>query len=293
MYPKWSALATGGALGDGLFFLASGYTLLLGRKLDFLPWYRRRVSRIYPTVIAWALLSSLIWGWQWYVWDLVTTPKYWFISSIMIYYIIFWIIRRWATAHMRWVVLLTAAIILLANFCILNREAPTMYGQQNFMSVFYFSFMLLGAIMAMKPQKEISARKAFAYAILSIVSYYGCMAILKLGQVYCQFQVLSLLPLLSSIYWLFRGFDTPWSHRILQYKGIGRAIKMGSELTLEVYLVQYAVFTEQFNNIFPLNLFLAFILIFCLAYLLKVVSRFVALLFNEQPIELAGIWKIS
>lgn len=28
-YPKYSALATGGAIGDALFFFASGYTLLL------------------------------------------------------------------------------------------------------------------------------------------------------------------------------------------------------------------------------------------------------------------------
>ena len=31
LYGKYSALATGGAIGDVLFFFASGYTILLGR----------------------------------------------------------------------------------------------------------------------------------------------------------------------------------------------------------------------------------------------------------------------
>lgn len=29
-YPKWQFLATGGAIGDALFFFASGFTLFLG-----------------------------------------------------------------------------------------------------------------------------------------------------------------------------------------------------------------------------------------------------------------------
>lgn len=35
LYGKYSALATGGAIGDVLFFFASGYTILLGRGGNF------------------------------------------------------------------------------------------------------------------------------------------------------------------------------------------------------------------------------------------------------------------
>lgn len=52
-YGQYSALATGGAFGDALFFFCSGYTLLLGSaagRRNFFNWYKKRISRIYPVV---------------------------------------------------------------------------------------------------------------------------------------------------------------------------------------------------------------------------------------------------
>ena len=85
LFPRYNELVTGGAVGDGLFFFCSGYTLLSGRKGNFQNWYKRRINRIYPTVIMWALLSAVMFNWKWSVTDLVTTPNYWFISCIMVY----------------------------------------------------------------------------------------------------------------------------------------------------------------------------------------------------------------
>lgn len=36
LYPKFGALATGGAIGDALFFFCSGFTLFLGRMADLI-----------------------------------------------------------------------------------------------------------------------------------------------------------------------------------------------------------------------------------------------------------------
>src|SRR3712207_1035933 len=54
LYP-WPYLGTGGALGNALFFMLSGYGLALSfdksaMKPPFLQWARRRISRIYPSV---------------------------------------------------------------------------------------------------------------------------------------------------------------------------------------------------------------------------------------------------
>ena len=53
LYGKYNALATGGAIGDVLFFFCSGFTLFLGKMGRFDNWYKRRINRIYPTVFAW------------------------------------------------------------------------------------------------------------------------------------------------------------------------------------------------------------------------------------------------
>lgn len=46
-YGKYASLATGGGIGDALFFFVSGFTLFMGRKMDFVNWYKRRMGRIF------------------------------------------------------------------------------------------------------------------------------------------------------------------------------------------------------------------------------------------------------
>ena len=64
LYGKYNALATGGAIGDVLFFFCSGFTLFLGKMERFDNWYKRRINRIYPTVFAWAIMGAFIFGYH-------------------------------------------------------------------------------------------------------------------------------------------------------------------------------------------------------------------------------------
>ena len=59
-YPRFSILATGGAIGDWLFLFASGYTLFWKQPTRFDNWYKRRINRIYPSVIMCALVGALV-----------------------------------------------------------------------------------------------------------------------------------------------------------------------------------------------------------------------------------------
>ena len=100
LFPKYGSLVTGGAIGDGLFFFCSGFTLFMGRQDGFPNWYKRRINRIYPTIIMWALVSAVIFNWNWQITDLITTPKYWFIPCIMVYYVIFYLIRTYLLKYL-------------------------------------------------------------------------------------------------------------------------------------------------------------------------------------------------
>lgn len=59
-YGKYAALATGGAIGNAIFFFCSGYALSLGRLDRFDNWYKRRLFRIYPSVVARVLVIAPI-----------------------------------------------------------------------------------------------------------------------------------------------------------------------------------------------------------------------------------------
>lgn len=101
LYPKFGALATGGAIGDALFFFSSGFTLFLGRMGRFDNWYKRRINRIYPTVFAWAILGSLLFGYYNDINNILLSGGRWFVSCIMLYYVLLYFIQRYLLEYLK------------------------------------------------------------------------------------------------------------------------------------------------------------------------------------------------
>ena len=147
LYGKYGMLATGGAIGDVLFFFCSGYTLFLGRERRFDNYYKRRINRIYPTVIMWALLSSAFFNRHSDIIDIIINGGGWFVTCIMIYYVILHIIRKFALDHLTKVLGISLLISLGWYIVIDKPDDYNMYGATYFKWCHYFLFMLLGAIL--------------------------------------------------------------------------------------------------------------------------------------------------
>lgn len=292
LFPKFQGLVTGGAIGDGLFFFCSGFTLLLGRNDNFINWYKRRINRIYPTIITWALFSTFVFGWNWNVADLIFTPRYWFIPCIMVYYIIFYFIKTYWMKYLNIIIIITAIIIAISDYFILDHSKSVMYADIKYMRIYYFSFMLLGAMTALKQHITHSWNKSLIYAILYLILYYVCMVIYKIDDFFCHFQIISLLPLLTAIYWIYQFCNTKKVSSLLSKKYISWGIFFISSLTLEIYMVQYALFTNRFNDIFPANIILIYIVIFVTAYLLKCLSRIFTMVFSDKQLIVKEIFKL-
>ena len=90
LYGEYSFLATGGAIGDCLFFFVSGFTLFLGRNDRFDNWYKRRIRRIFPSVFSWAIISSFVFNKSISLYKLLSGGS-WFVTCIMIYYIVLYL----------------------------------------------------------------------------------------------------------------------------------------------------------------------------------------------------------
>lgn len=292
LFPKYDFLVTGGIIGDGLFFFCSGYTLFLGRNDSFINWYKRRVNRIYPTVIAWALLSAIAFNWEWSVIDLITTPKYWFVPCIMVYYFIIYFLRHFFRSYLKLIFILSFLIVIGSSIYLFDFTNSVMYSSIPFMRVYCFLFMLLGAMQADGQQTESQlSSKHILYLLSSVISYYVCMYFYKIDPFYCKFQVVSLIPLLATIYWMYRIANTDKVKSILDAK-IGRIISIISALTLEIYMVQYAIFTDKFNYLFPLNILGTFAVCFLLAYVLKCSTNIYTQIFNDSPFDWSKVYKI-
>lgn len=66
LYPN-ASLATGGAIGNALFFFCSGFSLSMSNFDRFDNWYKRRFFRVMPSMFAKGILCSLLGFWSGYI----------------------------------------------------------------------------------------------------------------------------------------------------------------------------------------------------------------------------------
>lgn len=146
LYGKYSILATGGAIGDVLFFFCSGFTLFLGRMGRFDNWYKRRIHRIYPTVFAWAIVGAFIFNYHNDMRYTVINGGGWFVTCIMIYYVILYFIQRYMLNKLKLAFAIAAGICIIWYIVIDRPIGYNMYGYTYFKWCHYFLFMLMGAM---------------------------------------------------------------------------------------------------------------------------------------------------
>lgn len=289
LYGKYSMMATGGAIGDVLFFFCSGYTLFLGRERRFDNYYKRRINRIYPTVIMWALLSSAFFNRHSDMINTIVNGGGWFVTCIMIYYVILHLIRKFAIDHLLMVLGVTLLVSLGWYLVIDIPDDFNMYGATYFKWCHYFSFMLLGAILGVqKCIGKVSFLKDSLLLIGCVVLFYSILLLGRKVPLIHDLQVVSLAPLMGVTFYFYKMCNSDQLKTLYQSKWIGPVMKTISGLCLEVYLVQSVLFTDRFNSWFPFNIFIMFVVILIVAYILRCLARWFLQTFREGDYE----WKI-
>ncbi len=283
LYHPHEILATGGAIGDVLFFFASGFTLFLGRMGRFDNWYKRRINRIYPTVFAWAILSTLFFSKQYDIIHILLYGGGWFCSCIMLYYIVLYFVRRYMVNHLNYVFLITSIIVIIWYLVIERPVGYNMYGATYFKWGHYFLFMLLGAYIGKEKQTiNIAPIKDALLLLLSIILFYGIHLAGKKYITLENYQILSLLPLLSLTFYLYKVCNNNFFNHLYTNKITGPIIRTIGGLCLEIYLVQRSLFTDKMNNIFPLNIIIMLFIIIVAAYILRCVARLFSQTFRHE-----------
>lgn len=301
LYGKYAVLATGGAIGDVLFFFCSGYTLFLGRNADFFNWYKRRVNRIYPTVFAWALVAALLFNRHDDMPTILMSGGGWFVSCIMIYYMILWFVKRFATTKITWVFIMAigAVITWYALFGFGDYSYNNMYGNTYFKWCHYFLFMLLGASVGLHRNSVMNQKEkgnspnpfgVIMKLIISVIAFYGLCRFKNCeGVLWDSLQMLSLLPLAGVCWYFYQLCNTNIFLKAYNHKQIGFCIRLIGGLCLEIYLVQGGLFTDKMNGIFPLNLVIMFLIILLGAYVLRCIARVWGQTFKDEPYQFKKI----
>ena len=293
LYGKYSILSSGGAIGDVLFFFCSGFTLFLGRERRFDNYYKRRINRIYPTVLMWALLASACFGEHKDMMDIVTTGGGWFVSCIMIYYVLLHFVRKFALGHLK-LVFAVCALVSAVWYVVMDRPADfNMYGYTYFKWCFYFLFMLMGAIFGSHPVQRKTALRWDSLKLFGcIIAYYGVLTVAKKWDWAHDLQIVSLVPLLGITYYFYKVCKSETLKRVYESRFAAPVMKTISGLCLEVYLVQFVLFTDRFNAWFPLNLLIVFVIILFVAYVLRCMARWFSQTFREADYEWKEVFRV-
>ncbi len=293
LYPI-SAFATGGTMGNCLFFFASGFTIFLKPLGRFDQFYKKRINRIYPTIFAWALLSAIFFDNSKNMVEIILYGGGWFISCIMILYIFLYIVNKTMSKRLLLSGIISFLLVIIWFFMIEKRADASFYGDNSFFRWgFYFLFMLLGAISGVY-QKKISHQFARNLVVLTvfILVFYAMLYYSRLNIIPKQIEIISILPLLGMTLYFYKIGSTEILRNIYNHRIFGSAIKIIGGLCLEIYLVQSSLLTAKMNDIFPLNLILMFLIILIAAYILRCTAKLFSQIFKEQDLDYKEIFRL-
>lgn len=299
MYVKFSILATGGVIGNSLFFFCSGFTLFLGRMERFDNWYKRRINRIYPSVFVWSFLQALLGLQDLNLVEIICSFSYWFIPCIMLHYIVLYIIRKCFFNQTKIIFTIFCLITLLVY---LFKDRPYNYmwnedGDLMFRFLLFFIMTLFGAIQGLR-QSELRRKSSdIIMFLVFIVMYHFIMLMARYNNIVNRLQIICVVPLVLTIYYFYKICNFSFMKKIyfIKIAHWGRAIHFFSMLTLEIYLVQGLIISligYQLNFLFPLNLILVFIIIAIAGYLLKILTKYISITLNNVNGNIKEVMKI-
>lgn len=156
----------------------------------------------------------------------------------------------------------------------------------SFHFVCHFSVMVLGGLVYLNKER-IECSHIWRDLILCLLSFGAYFIILRIGKgqvgIKYYLQIVSLLPLHTFCYYAFKVTNHKWTNNLFNIPFLGQLCYSIASLTLEIYIVQFALITDKFNSVFPISLLVVFCIIVIVAYLLKVVtSIFLQVMSNES-----------
>ena len=267
VYPN-DIIASGGLIGDVLFFAVSGYCLYnikypLGFK-GFIRWYGRRVWRIFPPVVIITAVYMLVGfyklGHYDLVWWYLYPTAYHFVVSILLLYIpYFFIINIEALkSRLPLVMLAVFAAYLILYFTVYDKSAYHIDNVREPMIRFiYFESMLLGAWFRRNDEKY---RGRFSpilpiAALLFAGAYFALKMLFTKRPEAGSFQFAGQLAVFAVLFFTFRTFMGLDGRLSRAPKWVMKPVSFIAGAALEIYVVQsqLIIWINRFGIPFPLN----------------------------------------
>lgn len=291
VYPSnLTFLATGGMIGNALFFMLSALGLMVSmqdRQRAFGEWYARRIIRIYPSVWATILLLVFpmgIYGGLTKISNILDEmgkffyPPFWFLQALLIYYAaIYFIIRDFSCKRLAFVSIPAITTYVLYYALVLDLQTWSIE-QTPFRLIFYFLVVLWGVYLGSQIKKmHFRGIQDVLLLILSTVAIYVHKYLMYKG-IYPGLQFVQHLAMFSVLYFAIRVAKSDLiSKTLMESKYIGTLFGIVSGATLEIFLVNNSIdfmgprlgtFPGNMAALISLNVVFA-IIVFCCASVIR------------------------
>lgn len=283
IYPT-DLIANGGLIGDVLFFAVSGYCLY-NIKMSFPKWYGKRIWRIYPSVILITGIYAFIGVYSLcehsVVWWFLYPTYYHFIASIIVLYIPFYFCMKneWLKSHILTVMFIVAVVYIMVYLLVYDKSYYHIDTVREPMIRFLFmESMFMGAWFKQNDNKVRNKfRVWYPFATVGTFFIYIISKFLfsRIASLF-RFQILNQIVIFVLLVFLFMTFAGIDSKLMRMPLGLKKLVDFLSSITLEIYLVQYALI-EMIRPIghFPINWILLTFTIICAAFILHKVCGFI------------------
>lgn len=278
IYPI-ASLATGGSIGNALFFFVSGYTWYNAKKEPFCKWYLRKVKLIWcPTLIT-NLIYIIIFKIKFDLKQLflifIFPNKSWFCGAILAYAIVYYFVVKSDNYKKIYYSILCLIIVYFIYYLFfLDKSVFSIesFRINNFCrSSFYLICMFMGLLYRKKSNSTMTRKNL----LLKSVTYFLLIYLFKyfmtkftflllfqfLSQLFTILFVISLFLLLSSL-----------EIRLQKIRKF-ELIELVSNFSWEVYLVQTLIIPLCINILFPFSFFVSIVLIVICSFVLKKISK--------------------
>jgi peptidoglycan/LPS O-acetylase OafA/YrhL len=289
LYP-FRPLAADGLIGNSLFFLLSGLGLALSPRTSggpFIDWYRRRLSRIYPSLWLTVLVGMVLIqgaGRDWTALDferiLVWPTPYGFLAQIVLFYPAFYLLKAARNPNVERVAILglTAPYLAVALFH---------YDLHVLSWIYYLQVMLLGGLLAGRVRERRGDGKRHLVVLSATMLIYIAVKLgMVTGRIPSHLAILHLLtiPILLSLLALCASEPV---QALARHPRLGPVLGLVAGMTLEIYLVHGFIHTWPGVMMlpFPINLAAFWAATLPLARVLSIASDRVR---RQEPISHAA-----
>lgn len=279
IYPI-QALATGGAIGNALFFAVSGFCLYPITQ-PFQKWIFPRLKKIYiptiiMTVIAFCTYKSgeflLHSFFSLFIWP----TMYWFVGAIVIFYVLYYVLKDIEKNRSFIFLGLILSIIYVIYYIFFLDKTSWVIETKGlnslascFKLIYYFAAMMIGKWFRINIDLITHKKKQYGIGIIiSFISLYGIKLLISKVPSLMWMQFLNQISVEFIIIFTFM-FGISIEENLKTVSGQCLEICNNiSKFTLHLYLVQFLVIECIYRIVFPVNFIIATVVILAGAILL-------------------------